>query len=77
MSQLTVRKIGENVVKALRLRAAQSGRSAEAEHREILRRALLPEASRPSLEGFLRTMPDVGNDDDFSRIEGHMREVEL
>ena len=45
MSQLTVRNVPEEVVKALRVRAAQSGRSAEAEHRLILARALGFDAS--------------------------------
>ncbi|MEW6754064.1 MAG: DNA-binding protein [Candidatus Latescibacterota bacterium] len=76
MAQLTVRNVEEGVVKALRLRAARSGRSAEAEHRAILREVLLPERPRVSLEEFLRTMPDVGDDEDFARIEGAMREVE-
>ncbi len=41
MAQLTVRKVDDHVVKALRKRAADHGRSAESEHREILRAALL------------------------------------
>ncbi|MDJ0896789.1 MAG: hypothetical protein QNJ92_16725 [Alphaproteobacteria bacterium] len=41
MAQLTVRKITQQVVRALKQRAAAHGRSAEAEHREILRTALL------------------------------------
>lgn len=41
MSQLTVRNVNEQVVQALKRRAAAHGRSAEAEHREILRAALL------------------------------------
>ena len=41
MAQLTVRNINEQVVRALKQRAAAHGRSAEAEHREILRAALL------------------------------------
>jgi plasmid stability protein len=41
MAQLTVRNINERVVRALKQRAAAHGRSAEAEHREILRAALL------------------------------------
>jgi len=77
MAQLTVRKVDESVVQALRLRAARNGRSAESEHREILRNFLLPEASRPSLEDFLRTLPDVGDDADFARIGGSIREVDL
>jgi plasmid stability protein len=41
MAQLTVRKVDDRVVRALRQRAAIHGRSAEAEHREILRAVLL------------------------------------
>ena len=41
MAQLTVRKVSREVVTALRQRAAANGRSAEAEHREILRATLL------------------------------------
>jgi plasmid stability protein len=39
-AQLIVRNIDESLVKILKIRAAQHGRSAEAEHREILRQAL-------------------------------------
>ena len=41
MAQLTVRKVSTQVVRSLKSRAAAHGRSAEAEHREILRMALL------------------------------------
>ena len=41
MAQLTVRNVAPQVVRALKRRAAVHGRSAEAEHREILRRALV------------------------------------
>lgn len=41
MAQLTVRKIDEHLVRALKQRAASHGRSAEAEHREILRVVLI------------------------------------
>ena len=41
MAQLTVRKVSPEVVDALRRRAAANGRSAEAEHRAILRASLL------------------------------------
>jgi plasmid stability protein len=41
MAQLTVRNVDDQVVRALKQRAASHGRSAEAEHREILRAALL------------------------------------
>jgi plasmid stability protein len=40
MTQLTVRNVSEQIVRALKQRAAAHGRSAEAEHREILREAL-------------------------------------
>lgn len=41
MAQLTVRNVNEQIVRALKRRAAAHNRSAEAEHREILRAALL------------------------------------
>ena len=37
MATLTVRNLDEDLVKRLHIRAAEHGRSAEAEHREILR----------------------------------------
>lgn len=41
MAQLTVRKLPRQIVDSLKQRAAVNGRSAEAEHREILRQTLL------------------------------------
>lgn len=41
MSQLTVRNVSAQLVRTLKKRAAEHGRSAEAEHREILRQALV------------------------------------
>jgi len=38
---LTVRNLEAEVVKQLRIRAAEHGRSAEAEHRELLRAVLI------------------------------------
>jgi len=40
MATLTVRNLDGELVRRLRIRAAEHGRSAEAEHREILRIAL-------------------------------------
>lgn len=40
MATLTVRNLDDDVVRRLRIRAAEHGRSAEAEHREILRTVL-------------------------------------
>ena len=42
MAQLTVRRVSRQIVDSLKQRAGANGRSAEAEHREILREALLP-----------------------------------
>lgn len=42
MPQLLVRNIPQDVVEALKRRAAEHGRSAEAEHRIILEQALRP-----------------------------------
>ena len=41
MTDLTVRKVSDELVAALKRRAASNGRSAEAEHRELLHAALL------------------------------------
>jgi plasmid stability protein len=76
MAQLIVRNLEEEVVKALKMRAAQKGRSAEEEHREILRQALRP-VPRQSLKDALSLMPDVGDDEDFERIRDLGRDVEL
>lgn len=40
MAQLTVRNVPDEIARALRVRAARHGRSAEAEHRLLLREAL-------------------------------------
>ena len=40
MARLTVRKLDDDLVRRLKIRAAQNNRSAEAEHRLILARAL-------------------------------------
>ena len=47
MAQLLVRGIPQDVVEALKRRAAARGRSAEAEHR-----AILEETLKPGREGF-------------------------
>ncbi len=64
--------VDEGVIRALEVRAARNGRSAEAEVREILRDAESP--ARLSIEDFLSSMPDVGEDQDFARIEGPIRD---
>jgi antitoxin FitA len=66
MSQLIVRNVSEEIVRALKRRAAPHGRSAESEHREILRVALAAEESRGTFKAFLSSMPNVGTDEDFN-----------
>jgi plasmid stability protein len=56
MAQLVVRNVDEKVVRALKLQAARKGRSAEAEHRELLKAALLRSKGR-SFKEFLMSMP--------------------
>jgi plasmid stability protein len=46
MAQLIVRNLDDALVAKLKQRAAEHGRSAEAEHREILREALIGEPRR-------------------------------
>jgi antitoxin FitA len=77
MNQLIVRNLEEEVVRELRLRAARHGRSAEAEHREILREALLPAKAKRSLKELLLAIPTVGEDADFERNPDRGRDVEL
>jgi plasmid stability protein len=42
MARLTVRNLDEDLMRRLRIRAAEHGRSAEEEHRRILEAALRP-----------------------------------
>ena len=49
MPTLTVRNLDAELVRRLRLRAAAHGRSAEAEHREILRATLSGDETAPVL----------------------------
>jgi len=67
MSSLIVRGVDDAIVLALKSRAARHGRSAEAEHRELLADALLQPRRRPLAE-VLADMPDVGEDADFARV---------
>jgi plasmid stability protein len=50
MATLTVRNVDDDIARRLRVRAAEHGRSAEAEHREILRAALVERDSRAARE---------------------------
>lgn len=64
-TNLVVRNIEEDVALALKQLAASHGRSAEAEHREILR-SVLHRPKRRSVVEILSSMPNVGDDADFN-----------
>jgi plasmid stability protein len=68
MVSLLVRGLDNGLVAALKARAAAHGRSAEAEHREILAAALTLSRKRNFAE-VLASMPDVGTDADFARVD--------
>lgn len=75
MAQLIVRNLDEETVQALKRRAARHGRSAEAEHRAILRVTLCPRRSAKTLKQLLLEMPAGGRDDDFVRPRDRGRKV--
>ena len=66
MGQLTVRNVDADVVAALKVRASRNGRSAEAEHRMILRQVLLegaqPETFFDAAAAFRRRVGRAGTD---------------
>ncbi|MFA7280676.1 MAG: DNA-binding protein [Sterolibacterium sp.] len=64
-TNLVVRNVDEDVALALKQMAAAHGRSAEAEHREILRSAL-QRPKRRSVAEIFASMPNVGEDADFN-----------
>lgn len=66
MAQLVVRNLPDELVKALKQRAAKHNRSAEQEHREILE-TVLRGPRRRSLAAVLASIPNVGRDEDFLR----------
>lgn len=70
MPSVTVRNVPDEVHRALRVRAAQHGRSAEAEIREILENAVQPEG-RTKLGSLLASIGRKINltDDEFSIFE--------
>jgi antitoxin FitA len=76
MAQLIVRDIDKKLVDLLKRRAAAHGRSAEAEHREILRAVLQP-PPMVSLKDHLLDMPNVGDDADFAVERSRARKVTL
>lgn len=77
MGQLIVRNVEDEIIHALKVRAAQKRRSAEAEHREILRDTLAPRRRGKTLKDLLLDMPAVGEDADFERPRDLGRKTRL
>lgn len=72
MAQLVVRNLDDELVQALKQRAAAQGESAEEMHRQILQAALRG-PKRRSFAEILSAMPNVGEDSDFSRDQTEAR----
>ncbi len=68
-ANLIVRNVDEDIALALKQLAAAHGRSAEAEHREILK-SILQRPKRKSVAEVLSNMPNVGEDTDFNLRNG-------
>jgi len=73
MAQLIVRNLDADLVRRLKRRAAANGRSAEEEHRQILRQVLRP----GDLAEALMAIPAVGEDADFERLADVPRDLDL
>ena len=73
VAQLIVRNLDEDLVRRLKRRAAANGRSAEEEHRQLLRQVLRP----GNLAEALLAIPAVGDDADFERLTELPRAVDL
>lgn len=77
MTQLIVRNLEDEVVSALKISAAEHGRSAEEEHRELLRSVLLLQGKpQPDFKSILASIP-AGDDDIFERSRDTGRDVAL
>jgi antitoxin FitA len=72
VAQLMVRNLTDELVKALKQRAAKHNRSAEQEHREILQ-AALHSPQRRKLAEVLLEIPNVGTDEDLRREQTDTR----
>jgi plasmid stability protein len=68
MANLLVRNVEDDVVDALKARSGKHGVSAEEEHRQILRAALL-KPRKKSFSEVLSAIPNVGDDQDFARVQ--------
>lgn len=79
VASLLVRKLEPELVERLKRRAADHGRSVEAEHRELLRAALAPELNGRQLFDRLRLGPrlDADVDPDAWRLPDEGEPAEL
>jgi plasmid stability protein len=77
MAQLLVRDLEDEVVQALKQKAAEEGTSVEEAHRRVLRVALLSKRPKKSFKEFLLEMPEGGDDAIFERHRSRPREVSL
>ena len=80
MAELLVRNVEDDVNQKLHEQALAHGISPEEELRRILRQALLGtevDSTTKDFKEYLLAMPEVGEDSDFSRIPGTMREVDF
>jgi plasmid stability protein len=77
MAQLLVRDLEEEVVQALRQKAAEAGTSVEEAHRRLLRSVLLSRKSTKTFKEALLEMPDDGDDSIFERVRRKPRKVAL
>jgi plasmid stability protein len=68
-TNLIVRDVEDEIVQSLKEQAARNGRSVAAEHRAILKAALLQPKKR-SFNEVLASMPNVGLDSDFAPRRG-------
>jgi plasmid stability protein len=71
MGTLTVRRVDDELIRALKIRAAEHGRSAEAEHRLILEQAL--RADRQEFIGLARESREALKGRDFSDMTDIIR----
>ncbi|MDN5848874.1 MAG: DNA-binding protein [Nitrococcus sp.] len=67
-ANLIVRNLDDQIVQALKERAVRHKRSAEAEHRAILKQVLLKPRHKIFAQ-VLAAMPYVGRDEDFERVD--------
>ena len=77
MGVLTVRKVDDELIRRLKVRAAEKGISAEAEHRAILRDVLGDPAPAQPISAFFASSPLADGDLDGVEERGVSEPVDL